>query len=185
MTRTEDVSRTGPRSGAAVGVVLICIGALYLAAQWFGFDLGHLGWPFLIIVPGVALVGAAALADRSFANLAVPGSMATTTGLLLLVQNTFNLWDTWAYAWSLLIVGSGLGMVLQGERTDQPRLRASGWRTVQGGVVTFLLFGAFFEVVLNLSHFADTGLSRFGLPALLIGVGAMCLIRPWSQPAPR
>jgi hypothetical protein len=182
MTRTENVQQVGQPRGAALGIVLISIGGLYLAAQWFGFDVGHLGWPFLVILPGAALVGAAAWGDRSFASLAVPGSMVITTGLMLLVQNTFNLWETWAYAWSLLIIGAGAGLVLQGSRTDQPELRSSGWRTVQGGAITFVVFGAFFELVLNLSHFADSGISRFGLPALLIGLGAIFLIRPWRQP---
>ena len=103
--------------------------------------------------------------------------------LILLVQNTFNLWDTWAYAWSLLIIASGLGVVLQGERTDQPRLRASGWRTVQGGAITFVLFAGFFELVLNLSHFGNADLIRYGFPALLIGLGAMFLVRPRRQSA--
>src|SRR5712691_10105169 len=103
MTRTEDLGRARPRNGAALSVVLIVVGAMYLFAQWFGFDLGHLGWPFLIILPGLALLGAAAFDGRSLASLAVPASMVTTTGLILLVQNTFYLWDTWAYAWSLLI----------------------------------------------------------------------------------
>jgi hypothetical protein len=183
MTRNENVYPTNPRSGAAVGIVLICIGALYLVAQWVGFDVGHLGWPFLIILPGVALMGAAALADRSFAGLAVPGSMATMTGLILLVQNTFDVWDTWAYAWGLLIVASGIGMALQGYRTDQPRMRASGWRTAEGGAITFVVFAAFFELVLNLNHLASADLSRFGLPLLLIGLGAIFLVRPWRRPA--
>ena len=183
MTTTENVYQANARSGAAAGIVLICIGALYLAAQWFGFDVGHVGWPFLIILPGLALVGAAAFGDRSFAGQAVPGSMATMTGLILLVQNAFNLWDTWAYAWSLLIIASGVGMLLRGHRTDQPRMRASGRRTIEGGAITFVVFAAFFELVLNLSHFDNTDLSRFGLPVLLIGLGAIYLIRPWRRPA--
>lgn len=179
------MQKVGPRSSAGLGIVLVSIGALYLAAQWFGFDLGHLGWPFLIILPGAALVGAAAWGDRSLASLAVPGSMVTTTGLILLVQNTFNLWETWAYAWSLLIIGAGAGVVLQAVRTDQPGLRSSGWRTIQGGAITFVVFGAFFELVLNLSHFADSDVSRVALPALLIGLGAIFLLRPLRQPARR
>jgi hypothetical protein len=178
------MDQLGSRGGAGLGVALISIGGLYLAAQWTGLDLGRFGWPLFVLLPGLALIAAATQGGRVSASLAVPGSLLATTGLILLVQNTFNLWDTWAYAWTLFIVGAGVGQVVQGARTDQPGLRASGWRAIEGGAVAFVLFGAFFELALNLSHFTDGTIGRFGLPVLLIGLGAAFLVRPWRQATP-
>ena len=160
-----------------VGAVLVGIGLLYLAQQLLGLDLGRYGWPLAILVPGLALLAAFALGGRGAAGLAVPGCVVTAVGLVLLVQNTFNLWQTWAYAWAVIVAAVGLGLLLQGERTGQRRVAASGRNLLEGGVLAFVVFGIFFELIIDLSH-AGVGAAR-GLvgPLLLVLVGLYLLLR--------
>ena len=61
--------------------------------------------------------------------MAVPGCVLTTVGLILAIQNTFNLWQTWAYAWTLIIAAVGIGLTLQSERLGQPKAARTGGGT--------------------------------------------------------
>ena len=61
----------------------------------------------------------------------------TTIGLMLAIQNTFNLWETWAYAWTLIPTAVGIGLTLQGERLGQPRVIRTGIYMVEGGLLGF------------------------------------------------
>jgi hypothetical protein len=40
-----------------LGVQLIVLGALFFVGQAAGFALGRVGWPFFVIIPGVAVSG--------------------------------------------------------------------------------------------------------------------------------
>jgi hypothetical protein len=157
------------------GAVLIVVGVLFLAQQLLGLDLGRYGWPLFVLVPGLALLAAFALGGRGAAGLAVPGCVVTTVGLVLLVQNTFDLWTTWAYAWGLIVAAVGLGLVLQGERLEQPRVVRTGFGLLEGGVLAFVVFGIFFELIIDPSR---SGAAR-GLigPLLLVGIGLYVLLR--------
>ncbi len=177
-----------PQNQAATvgGIVLIGLGLLFLAQQALGIDVGHYGWPIFIILPGMALLAGFALGPRSAAGLAIPGCIVTTVGLILAVQNTFELWATWAYAWALIPASVGLGTRLMGERLDQPRAIERGTQMLEGGLLGFLVFAAFFEFVLNLSHFLGGQLRATVGPALLILAGIYLLMRrrpgPTSSP---
>src|SRR5260370_11723999 len=110
------MERSSSNQAATIGgVVLVGLGVLFLVQQAFGFDIGHYGWPLFVILPGLAFLGAFALGPRSASGLAVPGCVVTTVGLILAVQNTFNLWETWAYVWALIPASVGLGLRLMGE----------------------------------------------------------------------
>jgi hypothetical protein len=41
-----------------LGVLLMVLGALFVVVQAVGFDLGRFAWPFFVIVPGLAVLGA-------------------------------------------------------------------------------------------------------------------------------
>jgi hypothetical protein len=79
-------------------VVLVGLGVLFLFQQAVGVEIGQYAWPLFVIFPGLAFLAAFALGPRSAAGLAIPGCVVTTVGLILAVQNTFNVWETWAYA---------------------------------------------------------------------------------------
>lgn len=173
------------RSGAAgllVGILLVLLGAVFLLLQLApgvvpDVAVGRYGWPLVVVVVGLVLV-AVGITTRGGAGLCIPGSIVTAAGLVLLVQNTFDLFATWAYAWTLVaLVGIGVGLLLQGAVTDQRRLREAGLRLVGVGSVLFLLGALFFEGILHLSGL-DLGLfGRLLLPLLLIAVGVFLLVR--------
>jgi hypothetical protein len=152
---------------AALGFALIAIGGLLLFQRLTGFDVWHYLWPFFVIIPGLVFLVAAFLSGRSASGLAIPGTIITTTGLLLLVQNTFQIWQTWAYAWALVAPTSvGLGIWLAGLLSGQVGQQRAGRRVAEIGLALFVAFTAFFEILLRLSGpFAG---NRGGL---IVGVG--------------
>jgi hypothetical protein len=164
------------RGGLILGAVLILLGLLLLAEQYFDFDLGRYGWPLFVIVPGLALVAAGLAAPvREGAGLTVAGTITTVTGLVLAFQNATGLWATWAYAWALVgPAASGLGLVLYGVVRDVPRLRREGVRTLGVGLALFVGFGLFFEGLIGLSGEPFLRDSNY-LPIVLIGGGIVVL----------
>jgi hypothetical protein len=141
------------RRGAIVlGTILIIIGGAFLVSNVVGFEL-EAAWPLFIIVPGLVLFGAAfAVGGEPGSGFAVAGSIVTTVGLVLAVQEATDLYETWAYAWALVAPGSvGFGLVLYGLLTRQPRLVSAGLPTLGVGLALFLGFGLFFEGVIGLS----------------------------------
>jgi hypothetical protein len=170
--------RAPSNQGATVGgIVLIGLGVLFLLQQAIGFDVGHYGWPLFIILPGLALLAGYAFGPRAAAGLAVPGCVLTTIGLMLAIQNAFDLWPTWAYSWTLIVAAVGLGLSLQGERLQQPRVVRSGIYLFEGGLVGFVVFATFFELILDLDHFAVGQLRGVVGPAVLILAGLYLLLR--------
>jgi len=157
------------RSGAVLGVILVGMGVLALFGQFINFDIGHFLWPFLVIAfGGLFFVGMVA-GGRSSGGLAIPGSIIMMIGLILLFQNTFGYWETWSYAWTLILTAVGIGIVIHGYWSGMEDLKRKGWRLVRLGLLFFLIFGAFFELVLG---FARGNLAAQILwPLALIGVG--------------
>jgi hypothetical protein len=161
-----------------IGIVLIALGALFLVQQVTGFDVWHWSWPLIIVGCGVLLFVSMLAGGRGASSLAIPASIVTTVGLILLVQNTFNLWQTWAYAWALIFpTAIGLGTWLMGWWSGDPERERVGRRMAEVGAVTFLGFAAFFELVLDLSGFWRQGLSGVVFAVLLILLGAYLLVR--------
>jgi hypothetical protein len=177
------VERASSNQAATVtGVVLVGLGVLFLVQQAFGFEVGHYGWPLFVILPGLALLAAYAVGPRAAAGIAVPGTVLTTIGLILAIQNTFNMWATWAYAWGLIIAAVGLGLRLQGERLDQPKVIRTGIGMFEGGLLACVIFATFFELVLDISHLGGGALRGTLGPAVLILAGLYLLLRRRARP---
>ncbi|HET8586682.1 MAG TPA: hypothetical protein VFM74_02285 [Candidatus Limnocylindria bacterium] len=70
--------RFGP---AVLGGILIVVGIAFLVLQQLDLDVGRVGWPFFVIVPGMVMliVGLVATAGP---GLAIGGSLITIAGLL-------------------------------------------------------------------------------------------------------
>jgi hypothetical protein len=170
-------------SGSLIlGLLLVLVGAAYLVGQYvprpfLQVDLGHYSWPLFVIVPGLALL-AVGVTNRAASGLCIPGAIVTMTGVVLAIQNTFDLFATWAYAWALVAPGGvGLGMFIQGVSTGRPGLRAAGVRTMGMGAAIFLVGAAFFEGVIHISGREFGFVGQLLLPLLLIGVGGWLLLR--------
>ena len=169
---------------AVLGIVLVALGVLFLVAQfvdlrlWFGFDFWHYFWPFFVIIPGLALFAGMTLGGRSASGLAIPGSIVTTVGLILLYQNTFNHWESWAYAWALIPAAVGVGLTISGAWSGNEKQVQAGRRMATGFFVAFVALGAFFEFVINISGFARGIVGAIVGPALLIVLGLYLMLRP-------
>ena len=175
----DDARRWRLGGETALGGLLVLLGILVLLGQAFQLDLGRVGWPFFVIVPGLGLLGLGlATPGRLGEVLAIVGGVVTMAGLVLLVQNATDRFDTWAYAWTLvLLVGAGVGRWLVGVVRGRGDLAASGGWLIGGGLVGFLGLAVLFEVVVGIGGRGYGAGGRYGLAALLIGAGLVLLGR--------
>ncbi len=160
-----------------IGIALIVLGAFFLLAPLFNFNLGRFAWPLFIIIPGLLLFVGMALGGKSAAALAIPGSIVTTIGLILFFQNATGRFETWAYAWALIPAAVGAGQIIQDRFSPKEGLSREGWRMVNLGLIMFVAFGGFFELFI-FNNLASSFFGRVLIPLLLIGGGAYLLMRP-------
>ena len=161
-----------------VGIVLIALGAIFLLGRFV--DLGAALWPLFVMAPGLALLAWALLGGRGSAGLAVPGSIVTMVGLVLLIQNATGRFDTWAYAWGLIVASVGVGTWLYGSLADKEKEMTDGARTAMVGLALFAGFGVFFECVIGLGG-RGALLGGWLVPVLMIAAGAALLF--WRRPS--
>jgi hypothetical protein len=169
------------RGGETVlGGLLVLLGILVLAGQAVDVDVGEVGWPFFVIVPGLGLLGLGlTAAGRLGEVLAMVGGVISVNGLVLLVQNATDRFETWAYAWTLVfLVGPGIGRWLVGAVRGRGDLAASGGWLIGVGLAGFLSLAVVFEVIIGIGGRGLGGATgRYGLAALLILAGLVLLSR--------
>jgi hypothetical protein len=165
------------RGGIVVGGLLIAVGALFLAGNAAGVDIGAVGWPLFIIVPGIILFATAfAIGGKAGSGPAVAGAIVTTVGLILAVQAATGLYATWAYAWALVAPTSvGLALVVYGTLVGERGLVKDGLPTLGVGLALFFGFGVFFEGVIGLSGERVAGLKAI-LPIGLVAIGVILVL---------
>lgn len=153
------------------GLVLVLIGVLLLFVR-----VGEVSsWPLFVIVPGLALLGLALFGPARQAGLAVPGSIVTMVGLILALQEATGTYQTWSYAWGLVLAAVGIGTFLQASIETRPAGQREGLRLAGVGLALFAGFGVFFEAFV----FADAmrGVVGWLVPAALIAAGVWMLLR--------
>lgn len=156
--------------GALIGgAVLIGFGLLSLIPQVFrGLDWGFL-WPFFIIGAGSLFFIGMFAGGRSSAALAVPGTIISGIGLVLLFQNIVHHWESMSYFWTLILIFVGLGIYIMGWYGEQPQQKQAGARVIRIGVILFVIFGTFFEMIFS-------SFSNMLFPVLLIVLGAYLVV---------
>jgi len=158
-----------------IGLGLIGLGGLLLLGQIFRVDFWNLVWPFFVLLPGLVFLALMLLGGKNLAPFAIPGSIITSTGLVLFYQNLTGHWESWAYVWALIAPTSvGVGLWLAGTRADNPSLRESGGIVAKIGLVIFTVCGLFFEVILGIG---GSPLSDIFWPVMLILFGIYVLVR--------
>ena len=174
-----------PRSALILGIVIIAVGLTSLVLQRADVDvsqwLGGSGWTLYVIVPGLGLLIAAALATGAWAlGLTVAGAILTTVGLTLLYQDQTDHYASWAYAWTLIPTSVGAAFVAHGLRVGRPDLVARGARIAA-------IFGAIF--VVGWLYFEATfrdGPAPFEMgdnwPLLIIGLGVIVVLLSLFRP---
>ena len=170
--------RRGRRQSTVVGGLLVLIGAILLAGQLVRIDIGHYGWPFFVILPGVVILFVALTARGAISEgLAILGSIVTVTGLILLFQDATNHYESWAYAWALVFPGAiGLGMILYGLTARRPGNLRAGTRLVGIALVLFLVGAAFFEGVIGIGGYQFDRTAGVVLGVIITAVGALLLV---------
>jgi hypothetical protein len=167
--------------GTLIGAILILLGIGFLMIRFllsiFDFDLGRYAWPFFIIIPGVLMFVSAFLLERQAGSiLAMFGGMVSMTGIVLMIQNQFDLYSTWAYAWALIAPTSmGLAKLVYGILRGWREEVKIGLAMTGIGAAMFVVAGAFFELVIGLNGF-PVHVSWLCWPSLLIGGGILTLI---------
>lgn len=164
------------RGTLVVGSGLIAVGILFLIASVLGRSIIGVWWPLFVVVVGLLFFLPLALQGSGWGAFAIPGSIVTMTGLVLLFQNVFNAWASWAYVWALIApFGVGVGLYIFGRYAGVSGLKDAGSVVMKIGLILFLVFGFFFEALLNISGSLAT---RIVWPVLLILVGLWIIVRP-------
>jgi hypothetical protein len=179
-TMDNDDTRRRWRGGeAALGGLLVLLGLVVLLGQAVELEVGRVTWPVFVIVPGLALLGMGLAAPGRLGEvLAMVGGVVTVAGVVLAVQNATDRFDTWAYAWTLvLVVGAGIGRWLVGVVRGHRDLAASGAWLGAVGLAGFLVLAMFFEVVVGIGGRPVGSAGRYGLAALLMVAGVVLLGR--------
>jgi hypothetical protein len=176
------------RNGALVGgTLLIGFGLLSLASQLFRNVLNwSYIWPLAIIVVGGLFFAGMFMGGRSLSGLAIPGSIVGGIGLLLLYQNLTGNWESWAYSWALIVLFVGVGLLFSGTYGQSEGQRRAGTKLIKVGLILFVVFGAFFEMIFSMDR--SLGLRGMLFPALLIVLGVYLIVRrlgllPWDRSA--
>jgi len=168
-------------AGTLMGAILILLGISFLMVRFIisiiDFDFGYFTWPFFIIIPGVLMFLSAFILERQAGvTLAIFGGMVTMTGVILMIQNLFDLYATWAYAWALIAPTSmGLAKLLYGTLRGLGDEVTNGLAMTGVGAGIFVVAGAFFELIIDINGFG-LNVSWLCLPTLLIGGGIITLI---------
>jgi hypothetical protein len=170
-----------PRSSSSeliVGGGLVLIGILFLLNNFFNFRIEDALWPLFVIIPGLLIFGfSLSFKGETGLGFAIPGAIITMVGLILLYQNTFDHFESWAYAWALVAPTSiGLAQVFYGSIKGFPAIVETGRRMIIVGVGVFAAGAFFFEIVLGISGFFS-GLREYAWPVLLIGLGIYLFVR--------
>lgn len=174
----QPASSSGPPA-LIFGAILITVGLVLLVAQLADFAIGDLGWPLWIVGVGVVLL-MLGLTVVSQQGLVIAGTIVTTTGLILLYQDTTGHWESWAYAWALYPAASGLGVALWGIRTGKGSEVRSGTWGLLGGLAFFAVAFLFFEGIIGLSG-DRLPIADWVLPVVVIGIGLVILARGLMQ----
>jgi hypothetical protein len=166
----------GQRSNIVAGVLIILIGAAFLAAQIFPdlfafIDLKQ-NWPLLVIGVGVFLLLMGLLTNTP--SLAIPASIVGGIGGILYWQNTTGNWGSWAYIWTLIPGFVGVGVIISGVLEGKTReALKDGSRAIIASLIMFAIFGSF----LGAGQF-----SGLLWPIILIGAGLMMLLSSIFRP---
>ncbi len=157
-------------TGALVGgSLLVIFGVLALLGQLFrNFNFWETFWPFFVIGVGLLFFVGMFAGGRSVSGLAIPGSIITTIGLMLFYQNITDHWESWAYGWTVILMSVGLGIFIMGIWGQNLTQRAAGLRVLRIGLIMFVIFGAFFELIFTAGR-------PFGLRSVIFPAGLILL----------
>jgi hypothetical protein len=180
---TSSSQDTATLAGAALagrtglGVALIVVGVLGTTVQLTRAALPSLAWPLWPVLVGAFLFAVVLGTGPRGSFLALPASMTSTAGLILLVQHATHRFDTWSYSGFLVApTALGLGLALWGRRSEQPGLRVAGTRLALVGLGLFGLGAIIAESTLPRGMLSGTPAGPMVLAIALIVAGCGLLL---------
>ena len=168
---------SSPRNTGSLvgGSLLIIFGVLALLGKLFqNFNFWNTFWPFFIIGVGLLFFVGMFAGGKSVSGLAIPGSIITAIGLMLFYQNLTSHWESWSYGWTVILMAVGLGIFIMGAWGQNESQRAAGLRVLRIGLIMFIIFGAFFELIFTAGM--PFGLRSIVFPAALILLGLYLIL---------
>lgn len=150
------------------GAILIAFGLIALAGQFLNLVNWGFLWPLFVIAFGSLFFIGMVTGGRQAAAFAIPGSIISGIGLVLLFESITGRWEAMSYFWTLIIIFVGIGIYIMGWYGADAVQRQSGWRVMKVGFILFIIFGSFFELL-----FSSSGLI---FPVLLIILGGYLIL---------
>lgn len=171
------MARERSNGGLIGGAFLMGLGALALLAQFAGSNFWTDFWPMLVLGTGILFFAGMVIGGRGAGGLAIPGTIITTVGTILLLQMRFGYWHAWSYAWTLIIMSVGAGIFIKGLWDGDENSRRAG--AIVGGIgfILFLVFGSFFTLGFGVLGFPLA--ARLVWPVVMMAVGLFLVLR-WS-----
>ena len=158
------------------GGILILFGMLSLFGELLQTNtFAETFWPLIIVGFGILFFMGIWLGGKASAGLAIPGSIITVTGIVLFVQNLTHAWESWAYAWALIVAAVALGNFLSGKISGNESSSKAGLRLMKIALFLFFSFGALFEGLI----FTATPIHQYGkwiFPLGLILLGSFIIV---------
>ena len=152
------------------GTILIAFGLLALFRNFLPtLNWGFL-WPFTVIAFGALFFVAMIAGGKQTAAFAIPGSIISGVGLVLLFQNMTGRWESMSYFWTLIMIFVGVGIYIMGWYAGDPHQKRSGIGVMRVGFILFIIFGAFFELLIFSSF------NNLIFPVLLILLGVYLIL---------
>lgn len=125
------------------GLILVLIGAWFLAVQFVpqlqAWAEGQ--WSLSIIGIGIIFLLVSVLTEAH--GFSIPAFIVGGIGGLLYYQNVTGDWDSWAYAWTLILGFIGLGLLFFSLQTRDAGTRRAGFIMVFLSMIFFAIFGSF------------------------------------------
>lgn len=169
------------RSNLAFGLMLLLVGAFFLAAQFFPEirDLVRINYAWPLWVVGVGLVFLVMAVAVRAPGLAVPASIISGIGGILYYQNATGAWESWAYAWTLIPGFVGVGIFIM--NLLEGRFSQAFREGIGPILVSLIMFGLFSSFLGGPTTYNQLW------PLLLIGLGLWIMLRGsyrrrWVEP---
>jgi peptidoglycan/LPS O-acetylase OafA/YrhL len=129
-------------------ILLIGLGVFFLASNFISGYFLQRAWPGIFYAIAAAFYLPSFLwgpERRRLAGLLIPGSIMLSLGLIFTYNVLTGDWLSWAYGWSLIVAGVGLGLALGGRVGEwgRPPTWVGIWMLVSS-VAVFSVFGALF-----------------------------------------
>ena len=159
------------RSQLALGVVLILLGAWFIAQHqipalqtWVA---QYMSWPLNVVAAGaiILLIGLIVGAP----GMAIPAAIVAGIGGILYYQNMTNDYQSWSYMWTLIPGFVGVGQIVAGVLGRSMHEARTGMNLILVSVVMFIIFAAIFGKLSILGPYFPA--------AVLILVGLWFLVR--------